>query len=173
MLNHSRFDYIVANNNLEGDSDEEALKYHIKIIQLIRIDLQRAMEIYEKLFVKYVIYKIYIYYIVNEKSMIYIYVYYLSVSQNDQFSLYENFVHNVREEAERFVHGYSGGYMREIEENRDRNFGGSGTEPGHYAVRALPRHSEIRRVSEENVICVLPRYKLFFVSYFLNFRNSV
>ncbi|XP_016841256.1 protein unc-13 homolog 4B isoform X1 [Nasonia vitripennis] len=46
------FDYIVAKNNLEGDTDEEALKYHIKIIQLIRIDLQRAMEIYEKLFVK-------------------------------------------------------------------------------------------------------------------------
>ncbi|XP_011497848.1 PREDICTED: protein unc-13 homolog D-like [Ceratosolen solmsi marchali] len=46
------FDYIVANNSLKEDSDEEALKYHIKIIQLIRIDLQRAMEIYEKLFVK-------------------------------------------------------------------------------------------------------------------------
>ena len=54
LFNDSRFDYIVANNNLEGDSDEEALKYHIKIIQLIRLDLQRAMEIYEKLFVKYV-----------------------------------------------------------------------------------------------------------------------
>jgi len=43
---------VVSNNNLEGDSDEEALRSHIKIIQLIRIDLQRAMEIYEKLFVK-------------------------------------------------------------------------------------------------------------------------
>lgn len=52
LSDNSRFDYIVANNNLEGDTDEEALKYHIRIIQLIRIDLQRAMEIYEKLFVK-------------------------------------------------------------------------------------------------------------------------
>ncbi|XP_058798233.1 protein unc-13 homolog 4B-like isoform X2 [Phymastichus coffea] len=46
------FDYIVANNNLEDDSDEEALKYHIKVIQMIRLDLQRAMDIYEKLFIK-------------------------------------------------------------------------------------------------------------------------
>ncbi|XP_014210937.1 protein unc-13 homolog 4B-like isoform X2 [Copidosoma floridanum] len=47
-----RFEYIVANNNLESDSDEEALKYHIKIIQLVRLDLQRAYELYEKLFIK-------------------------------------------------------------------------------------------------------------------------
>ncbi|KAL7300180.1 hypothetical protein TKK_0007025 [Trichogramma kaykai] len=46
------FEYIVSNNNMESDTDEEAIKYHIKIIQLIKIDLTRASEIYEKLFIK-------------------------------------------------------------------------------------------------------------------------
>ncbi|KAJ8682333.1 hypothetical protein QAD02_018125, partial [Eretmocerus hayati] len=46
------FDYILSNNNSGNDSDEAALRYHIKVIQLIRLDLQRAMELHEKLFIK-------------------------------------------------------------------------------------------------------------------------
>ncbi|CAG5090340.1 Similar to stac: Protein unc-13 homolog 4B (Drosophila melanogaster) [Cotesia congregata] len=35
-----------------SDSDDDALKYQIKVIQLIRADLQRAMEIYDRMFIK-------------------------------------------------------------------------------------------------------------------------
>ncbi|XP_043464815.1 protein unc-13 homolog 4B isoform X5 [Leptopilina heterotoma] len=46
------FEYIVGNNTLEGHSDEEALQFHIKVIQLIRADLQRAIEMHDKIFIK-------------------------------------------------------------------------------------------------------------------------
>ncbi|XP_034941538.1 protein unc-13 homolog 4B isoform X4 [Chelonus insularis] len=46
------FDHILNNNSPESDTDDDALKYHIKVIQLVRADLQRAMEVYDKLFIK-------------------------------------------------------------------------------------------------------------------------
>ncbi|XP_057330186.1 protein unc-13 homolog 4B isoform X3 [Microplitis mediator] len=46
------FDHILNNNTPESDSDDDALKYQIKVIQLIRADLQRAMEIYDRMFIK-------------------------------------------------------------------------------------------------------------------------
>ncbi|XP_015606405.1 protein unc-13 homolog 4B isoform X3 [Cephus cinctus] len=46
------FDHILKNNTPESDSDEDVLKYHIKMIQLIRADLQRAIEFHDKLFIK-------------------------------------------------------------------------------------------------------------------------
>ncbi|XP_076249769.1 C2 and C2B_Munc13-like domain-containing protein staccato [Calliopsis andreniformis] len=46
------FEHIVNNNFPESDTDEDALKYHIKVIQLIRADLQGAIDNYDKLFIK-------------------------------------------------------------------------------------------------------------------------
>ncbi|XP_033214634.1 protein unc-13 homolog 4B isoform X2 [Belonocnema kinseyi] len=46
------FDFIMGNNSLEGNSDEEALQFHIKVIQLIRADLQRAIENHDKIFIR-------------------------------------------------------------------------------------------------------------------------
>ncbi|XP_012537969.2 protein unc-13 homolog 4B isoform X3 [Monomorium pharaonis] len=46
------FEHILNNNSPDTDSDEDALKYHIKIIQLIRADLQKAIDYYDKLFIK-------------------------------------------------------------------------------------------------------------------------
>ncbi|XP_044586415.1 protein unc-13 homolog 4B isoform X2 [Cotesia glomerata] len=46
------FDHILNNNTPASDSDDDALKYQIKVIQLIRADLQRAMEIYDRMFIK-------------------------------------------------------------------------------------------------------------------------
>ncbi|XP_011304160.1 protein unc-13 homolog D isoform X1 [Fopius arisanus] len=46
------FDHILSNNTPEADTDDDALKYHIKVIQLIRADLQRALEIYDRMFIK-------------------------------------------------------------------------------------------------------------------------
>lgn len=48
----SRFEHIINNNSPETDSDEDALKYYIKVIQLIRADLQKAIDNYDKLFIK-------------------------------------------------------------------------------------------------------------------------
>ncbi|XP_076177568.1 C2 and C2B_Munc13-like domain-containing protein staccato isoform X3 [Ptiloglossa arizonensis] len=45
-------DHILSHNFPESDSDEEALKYHIKMIQLIRADLQSAIDNYDKLFIR-------------------------------------------------------------------------------------------------------------------------
>lgn len=49
---YSRFDHIVNNNGPETESDEDALKYHIKVIQLVRVDLQNAIDNYDKKFIK-------------------------------------------------------------------------------------------------------------------------
>ncbi|KAF7995549.1 hypothetical protein HCN44_006656 [Aphidius gifuensis] len=46
------FDDIMNKNLPQLDSDDNALKYYIKIIQLIRADLQNAIETYDKLFIK-------------------------------------------------------------------------------------------------------------------------
>ncbi|CAK9823698.1 Protein unc-13 homolog 4B [Anthophora retusa] len=46
------FDHILSNNLPESESDEDALKYHIKVIQLVRADLQNAIDYYDKLFIK-------------------------------------------------------------------------------------------------------------------------
>ncbi|KAL6446334.1 hypothetical protein ACFW04_001140 [Cataglyphis niger] len=46
------FEHIVSNNSPETESDEDALRNQIKIIQLIRSDLQKAIENYDKLFIK-------------------------------------------------------------------------------------------------------------------------
>ncbi|XP_020290678.1 protein unc-13 homolog 4B isoform X2 [Pseudomyrmex gracilis] len=46
------FEHIINNNSPETDSDEDALKYYIKVIQLIRADLQKAIDNYDKLFIK-------------------------------------------------------------------------------------------------------------------------
>ncbi|XP_072759284.1 protein unc-13 homolog 4B isoform X7 [Anoplolepis gracilipes] len=46
------FEHILNNNSPETESDEDALRYHIKIIQLIRSDLQKAIENYDKVFIK-------------------------------------------------------------------------------------------------------------------------
>lgn len=48
----TRYDHILKNNTVEGETDEDYLKYHIKVIQLIRADLQRAIEYYDKIFIK-------------------------------------------------------------------------------------------------------------------------
>lgn len=47
-----RFEHILNNNFPETETDEDALKYHIKVIQLIRADLQNAIDSYDKLFIK-------------------------------------------------------------------------------------------------------------------------
>ncbi|XP_053984582.1 protein unc-13 homolog 4B-like isoform X1 [Hylaeus volcanicus] len=46
------FEHIVNHNFPESDTDEDALKYHIKMIQLIRADLQNAIDNYDKLFIR-------------------------------------------------------------------------------------------------------------------------
>ncbi|KAK9305781.1 hypothetical protein QLX08_003300 [Tetragonisca angustula] len=46
------FEHILNNNFPESESDEDALKHHIKVIQLIRADLQNAIDNYDKLFIK-------------------------------------------------------------------------------------------------------------------------
>ncbi|XP_017765813.1 PREDICTED: protein unc-13 homolog D isoform X3 [Eufriesea mexicana] len=46
------FDHIVKNNAPETESDEDALKYHIKVIQLVRVDLQNAIDNFDKKFIK-------------------------------------------------------------------------------------------------------------------------
>ncbi|CAL1673923.1 unnamed protein product [Lasius platythorax] len=46
------FEHIISNNSPETESDEDALRYHIKVIQLIRADLQKAIENYDKLFIR-------------------------------------------------------------------------------------------------------------------------
>lgn len=46
------FEHIVNNNSPETESDEDALRYHNKVIQLIRADLQRAIDHYDKPFIK-------------------------------------------------------------------------------------------------------------------------
>ncbi|KAG7190822.1 hypothetical protein KM043_006889 [Ampulex compressa] len=46
------FEHIMNNNSPETESDEDALRHHIKIIQLIRADLQRSIDHYDKFFIK-------------------------------------------------------------------------------------------------------------------------
>ncbi|XP_043272734.1 protein unc-13 homolog 4B isoform X3 [Venturia canescens] len=46
------WDHILQNNTPESDTDEDAIKLHIKIIQLVRADLQRAAEVYDRMFIK-------------------------------------------------------------------------------------------------------------------------
>ncbi|XP_025987263.2 protein unc-13 homolog 4B isoform X4 [Solenopsis invicta] len=46
------FEHVISNNSPDTESDEDALRYHIKIIQLIRADLQKAIDYYDKLFIK-------------------------------------------------------------------------------------------------------------------------
>ncbi|XP_018351184.1 PREDICTED: BAI1-associated protein 3 isoform X3 [Trachymyrmex septentrionalis] len=46
------FEHILSNNSPETESDEDALRYYIKVIQLIRADLQRATDYYDKIFIK-------------------------------------------------------------------------------------------------------------------------
>ncbi|XP_076644673.1 C2 and C2B_Munc13-like domain-containing protein staccato isoform X4 [Halictus rubicundus] len=46
------FKHILNNNSPESESDEDALKYHIKVIQLVRADLQSAIDNYDKMFIK-------------------------------------------------------------------------------------------------------------------------
>lgn len=49
---YPRFEHILNNNFPESESDEDALKHHIKVIQLIRADLQNAIDNYDKPFIK-------------------------------------------------------------------------------------------------------------------------
>lgn len=42
----------MSNDSSQNDSDEEAIKLYIRVIQLTRADLQRAIEFYDKLFIK-------------------------------------------------------------------------------------------------------------------------
>ncbi|KAL0130108.1 hypothetical protein PUN28_002009 [Cardiocondyla obscurior] len=46
------FEHILSNNSPDTESDEDAIRYHIKVIQLIRADLQKANDYYNKLFIK-------------------------------------------------------------------------------------------------------------------------
>ncbi|XP_076293946.1 C2 and C2B_Munc13-like domain-containing protein staccato isoform X2 [Lasioglossum baleicum] len=46
------FEHILNNNSPENESDEAALKYHIKVIQIVRADLQSAIDNYDKMFIK-------------------------------------------------------------------------------------------------------------------------
>ncbi|XP_011633432.1 protein unc-13 homolog 4B isoform X2 [Pogonomyrmex barbatus] len=46
------FEHIVSNNSPDTDSDEDALRYQIKVIQLIRADLQKAIDNYDKIFIR-------------------------------------------------------------------------------------------------------------------------
>ncbi|XP_039281647.1 protein unc-13 homolog 4B [Nilaparvata lugens] len=45
-----RFQYVVEHNKPTEDSDEARLKHLIKVIQVVRTDLQRAIDFYDKLF---------------------------------------------------------------------------------------------------------------------------
>lgn len=44
------FNYILENNTKQDDTEEETLMYLNKIIQLVRTDLQKAVEFYDKMF---------------------------------------------------------------------------------------------------------------------------
>ncbi|XP_047346149.1 protein unc-13 homolog 4B isoform X9 [Vespa velutina] len=46
------FEHIASNTTPETKSDEDTLRYYIKVIQLIRADLQRSIDYYDKLFIK-------------------------------------------------------------------------------------------------------------------------
>ncbi|XP_015184155.1 PREDICTED: protein unc-13 homolog D-like isoform X7 [Polistes dominula] len=46
------YEHITSNTTPETNSDEDVLRFHIKIIQLIRADLQRSIDHYDKLFIK-------------------------------------------------------------------------------------------------------------------------
>ncbi|XP_014616448.1 PREDICTED: BAI1-associated protein 3-like isoform X4 [Polistes canadensis] len=46
------YEHIKSNTTPETDSDEDVLRFQIKIIQLIRADLQRSIDHYDKLFIK-------------------------------------------------------------------------------------------------------------------------
>lgn len=48
------FDYVLENNAKHDETDDGKLQFLIKIVQLIRTDLQKAIEIYNKLFREYV-----------------------------------------------------------------------------------------------------------------------
>lgn len=48
------FDYILENNARHDETDDGKLQFFIKIVQLIRTDLQKAIEIYNRLFQEYV-----------------------------------------------------------------------------------------------------------------------
>lgn len=47
------FDYIIENNARCDETDDGKLQFIIKIVQLIRTDLQKAIEMYNKLFQEY------------------------------------------------------------------------------------------------------------------------
>lgn len=47
------FDYIIENSAKHDESDDGKLQFFIKIVQLIRTDLQKAIEMYNKLFQEY------------------------------------------------------------------------------------------------------------------------
>lgn len=44
------FDHLLENNTVEDDSDDAKLKCLVKIVQLVRTDLQKAVEYYDKMF---------------------------------------------------------------------------------------------------------------------------
>lgn len=44
--------HIVENNKADDFTDEGLMKYQLKLIQLIKLDLQWAVEFYNKLFIK-------------------------------------------------------------------------------------------------------------------------
>lgn len=44
------FDYILEKSPKEDDTDEGMMLYLVKVIQLVRIDLQKAVEYYDKMF---------------------------------------------------------------------------------------------------------------------------
>lgn len=44
------FNHILENNSPEDKSDEACLQYLIKIVHLVRADLQKAIEFFDKLF---------------------------------------------------------------------------------------------------------------------------
>lgn len=48
------FVYIVENNQCKDKTEESRLQHLIKVIQLIRSDLQRAIEYYDRVFEEYV-----------------------------------------------------------------------------------------------------------------------
>lgn len=44
------FTHLLENNTAHDDSDDAKLKSLVKIVQLVRTDLQKAIEIYDKMF---------------------------------------------------------------------------------------------------------------------------
>lgn len=44
------FDHLLENNAVQDDSDDARLKCLVKIVQLVRTDLQKAVEYYDKMF---------------------------------------------------------------------------------------------------------------------------